>query len=160
MTTSSPALAGGTCSLTDGFKRVLHLDSVISVSIEFIQCSINVPYIWPRLGLSWRWAATDGTPIAPYTTEGGSLLRPSHSVSGLSNTFHHLVSIVSAAQSVGHGGSAEANADRWTFVFCRGHLLSKPDPIPLHWNGATGRRMVIGSWIAQTEPTKTPPSTI
>lgn len=69
------------------------------------------------LGSAMALGCNDGTPIAPYTAKGGSLPRPSHSVSGLADTFNHFVSIVSAAQSVGHGGSAQMNAKRCTFTF-------------------------------------------
>lgn len=91
-------------------SAVLHLDSVISWPIVFLYYSARSSAFGRDLGSAMALGCNDGTPIAPYTAKGGSLPRPSHSVSGLADTFKHFVSIVSAAQSVGHGGSAEANA--------------------------------------------------
>lgn len=67
------------------------------------------------------------------------MLRPSHSALGISKTFCHLVSVVSAAQSVGHGGSPEANAkgvrlllpmdtDVWP------DIRARPDAIAMEWS--------------------------
>lgn len=89
---------------------VKHLGSVISSPTMFLYYSARYSAFGRDLGSAMALGCNGGTPIAPYTAKGGSLPRPSHSVSGLADTFNHFVSIVSAALSVGHGGSAEANA--------------------------------------------------
>lgn len=150
----SPALAGShqlhlahsLVASSQCRSAIQYLDSVMSVSIVFLYYPVNVTLhlaeTWAQL---WRWAATDGTPIVPGTNQRRIRINAKaqpQCIGPLSYVQSScFVSIVSAAQSVGHGGSAEANAKGVRYVcLCRGYqrsgLTSKLDPMPLHWNGA------------------------
>lgn len=133
--------------------------SVISSPIVFLYYSARYSAFGRDLGSAMALGCNDGSNSAlliqpkadhcqgPATVYRLSLIR---SVTA--------VSIVSAAQSVGHGGSAEANAKGVRFPLPRPPTYSQagPDAIALEWSH--WRRMVICSFyvIARTRPTKTP----